>query len=447
MSKACSQISITDVTDRGVSSITEEYYLSTSKTEQVGGKWSSNPPTWENNKYIWTRTKIIYSDSNIPEYTEPICDSSWEAVNDIQIGGRNLLLNSDFTSDFTVIPTSINDFGMFKRGTIYTVTRDVDVTHNDKPSLKIVGTAAGNSSDENIVWRFVVGEKNKVVSGSFTGRSLVLSFWAKSENCSNFNARFGYDSFNNSRKQKLTTEWDYYVILMTDNASAEWNNDMVFMFDSADTVYLSEVKLEYSNGKATDWTPAPEDVEDNINNINDKHNQDLSGIDNRITNISFSINELKNMLSSLVTDETGGSLMTQTASGWVFSMSKYQTALNEIKETIEKLEENKADSLTIEELEEAIHSLNGKTSYVLKGETESGQPCILLGEQDSDFKLRITNTSIDFMENESKVAYISDGVFFGDKIIAEKTLQIGTESRFVWETRENGNLGLVYISG
>ena len=77
----------------GVSSITEEYYLSTSKTAQTGGSWVTTPPTWSTGKYIWTRSKIVYT-NNAVTYTTAIVDSSWEAVNDIQVGGRNLVLES-----------------------------------------------------------------------------------------------------------------------------------------------------------------------------------------------------------------------------------------------------------------------------------------------------------------------------------------------------------------
>uniref|UniRef100_UPI00359C8D87 hypothetical protein n=1 Tax=Bacteroides caccae TaxID=47678 RepID=UPI00359C8D87 len=57
---------------RGVSSIVEEYYLSTSSNSLVGGSWSTTPPTWQNGKYIWTRSVITYTDS-ASTTTDPIC--------------------------------------------------------------------------------------------------------------------------------------------------------------------------------------------------------------------------------------------------------------------------------------------------------------------------------------------------------------------------------------
>ena len=44
-----------------VSSITEQYYLSTSATSLAGGSWSGTVPTWVDGRYMWTRSVIAYS--------------------------------------------------------------------------------------------------------------------------------------------------------------------------------------------------------------------------------------------------------------------------------------------------------------------------------------------------------------------------------------------------
>lgn len=88
-------------TGTGVSSITLEYYLSTSKTTQSGGSWSTTHPTWSSGKYLWTRYKIVYTNPTNTVYTTPLCDSSWEAVNGVRVGGVNLVLDSDKGWDST----------------------------------------------------------------------------------------------------------------------------------------------------------------------------------------------------------------------------------------------------------------------------------------------------------------------------------------------------------
>lgn len=57
---------------KGVKSIVEQYYLSTSQTSLTGGSWSTTPPTWEDGKYIWTRVVITYTDNTYTE-TDPVC--------------------------------------------------------------------------------------------------------------------------------------------------------------------------------------------------------------------------------------------------------------------------------------------------------------------------------------------------------------------------------------
>ena len=52
----------TGATGKGVSSIVEQYYQSTSATSLSGGSWSEKYPGWTNGKYIWTRSVITYTD-------------------------------------------------------------------------------------------------------------------------------------------------------------------------------------------------------------------------------------------------------------------------------------------------------------------------------------------------------------------------------------------------
>ena len=57
---------------RGITSIVEQYYQSTSATTQSGGSWSATVPTWVDGKYIWTRSVITYTDSTTST-TSPVC--------------------------------------------------------------------------------------------------------------------------------------------------------------------------------------------------------------------------------------------------------------------------------------------------------------------------------------------------------------------------------------
>ena len=57
---------------------------------------------------------------------------------------------------------------------------------------------------------------------------------------------------------------------------------------------------------------------------------------------------------------------------------------------------------------------------------EEGKPCIELGKDGNDtFKVRITNTSIDFLDGTSKIAYINNQSLYIEKAVIKSELQIG----------------------
>lgn len=57
---------------KGVTSIVEQYYQSTSTASLSGGSWSTTYPGWTDGKYIWTRSVITYTDSSTTT-TTAIC--------------------------------------------------------------------------------------------------------------------------------------------------------------------------------------------------------------------------------------------------------------------------------------------------------------------------------------------------------------------------------------
>lgn len=89
------------------------------------------------------------------------------------------------------------------------------------------------------------------------------------------------------------------------------------------------------------------------------------------------------------------------------------------------------------------HSISdlGKIGEYVDIGTYEDEPCILLGESDSDFKLIITNTRILFMQGSTIPAYISNQSLYVKKAVVEEELRLG---QFVWQVRANGNMGLVW---
>ena len=269
---ASNQISIVDVTDgaegKGVSSVTPEYYLSASKTTQTGGSWSTTPPTWSSGKYLWVRYIVTYTDSSVSR-TDPYCDTSWEAVKEIEIGSRNLLLN---TKTFTeASPTSLS--GSFLSG--------ISLSEDKYRDLAVRGATVTASVTE--VCRYNFTDFN-------LGDTFTFSFYAKGDvpelrvffygatgyvqvaNCVNSQGKTstnidGRLSFN------ITSDWQRYWVTWTLKTTGDISIPKYVMLRTNDatsgqTVYVCGCKLESGN-KATDWSPAPEDVDNNITNAVD----------------------------------------------------------------------------------------------------------------------------------------------------------------------------------
>lgn len=73
--------SIQGKTGKGIKSIQDQYYLSTSNTTQTGGAWKNTQDAWESGKYIWTRSHITWSDDTTTD-TTPILAESLNTANE-----------------------------------------------------------------------------------------------------------------------------------------------------------------------------------------------------------------------------------------------------------------------------------------------------------------------------------------------------------------------------
>ena len=219
----------------GISSITEEYYLSTSKTSQTGGEWSTTPPTWSSGKYIWTRSKIVYTNPSSTVYTTPVCDSSWEAVNEIEVGGRNLLLNTGNLTKWTKEPgisVTPDSDGWYKiTDSLHTTNRwgiYQDFSGYEQNTDYTVSLYLKKGSNIGHLWIGYGGWGSGVIIGSST------------------KTKYSY-TFNTGSN---TAALRIYINLVPTAAGQNF--------------YVKLPKLEKGN-KATDWTPAPEDMVDKAN--------------------------------------------------------------------------------------------------------------------------------------------------------------------------------------
>ena len=161
----------------------------------------------------------------------------------------------------------------------------------------------------------------------------------------------------------------------------------------------------------------------------------------RVTTAESLIQQLSNCIAMLVTDENGESLMTQTEDGWTFSMKETSEAVSSLTNLLETLEqETGSTKAAVEVLTQAI-SDHGETLEYVTVTTYEDEPCIELGESDSNFKLMITNTRIMFMNGGNVPTYINtNGIVTQDIEVQGEIVQGG----FVMLNTSDGGWGLLW---
>ena len=196
---------------------------------------------------------------------------------------------------------------------------------------------------------------------------------------------------------------------------------------------------------------AVNEVKDDIDNAQhtaDEAAGNAAENEERISNVESSITQLADSISMLVTDEDGNSMMTQTSDGWRFDISSITDSIEEAKDTIlTQGHEISGLNSTVDNLDSLIGDITEKTAYITMSTDENGSPCIELGKQNSPFKLRITNESIDFMQDGVKIAYITNRQLYIQSSVVTDEMKVGAGSGFIWKKRSNGNMGLRWIGG
>ena len=160
------------------------------------------------------------------------------------------------------------------------------------------------------------------------------------------------------------------------------------------------------------------------------------------------INTLKSTINNMVKDDNHMVSITQSASGGIqINMTQLTNEINNMLEDLkDKISTEEASDLR-NDLNEAINNVESRTAYINAFQDEQGNPYIILGAEDSPFQVRITNTSIDFLQNGEVIAYANGQAFFNLRTVVQQDVQIGLGPGFIFKTRESGNMGLTYVAG
>ena len=126
--------SVLGATGVGVSEIIEEYYLSTSSTEQIGGEWSVEQPAWVRGTYIWTHSVVTWTDGKVTTTTPVLA----QAINGANANAESAIdLANEAITNANNLDANLNQTGVFNRLTNNGETQGIYLENNQ---LYINGT-------------------------------------------------------------------------------------------------------------------------------------------------------------------------------------------------------------------------------------------------------------------------------------------------------------------
>ena len=375
---------------KGIKSTSVTYQIWSNGTSTPTGTCSSTPQkTTADKPYLWTRTVITYTDN-----TQSTSYSVGSTPEGIQIGGRNLLKNSHSVEQTYSYPSSN-----------------------------------------------YVDQCNWVTSIPLNGDTYTLSFWAKStvagdiirvhfyspSNITHCVGSQGQVSGNTDGQcdftlsTTLTKYWVTYTIPKGGNSARSVIIPRMFSDFGKGTVSVKWEKLEEGN-KATDWTPAPEDVDEAINT---ERTERQSAIETKANEITSKVSETYVSNSALEHyQNTVSSQFTQTKKDFTWSINQsVNDAKNEMNGQIDSVNGR------VDGLKKTTDNVNNYMSFDNDGLT--------LGKSDSAFKTKITNQEWSIQKNGAKVTYINDQTMYITDGQFTQSLKIGN---FGFVPRANGSL-------
>ena len=218
-------------------------------------------------------TTVTNQGSSITQLQGSIANKVWKqdittAVNDIQIGGTNLIRNSNFFQK--------DAYWAYDTGT-GTIISDNSVIGNVlvfKPTGGYLRVLANTRN----VW---------VANEIYT-----VSFYAKAS-VANTTITPSRSMADSASAVTLTTTWKRYTGTIRSTATSD-SGTLSFSVNNINaTYYIAAVKLEKGN-KATDWSPAPEDVDSSISTVDNK----VTTVSNQYTTLNQTVNSISTTVNS-----------------------------------------------------------------------------------------------------------------------------------------------------
>ena len=312
-------------------------------------------------------TNFDKSDSTNP------ADYTWnDTAGSVSVGGRNLLKGSKGPFKPDKKPTNFDNFAFYKNETSVYLEQNQKYLISAKSDGNFTALHNGTVESDNVIlWLMDDKIQNyQIVSDLKTGTTGTLITWNKPTG--NYHLRV-----NTYHKAASKSVW--------------------------------EVKIEKGTVK-TDWTPAIEDVQDDIDS---KADQVLT---------QAQLNKL-NEVNSVVQAELEAKASLEILNQWV---KAYQDFVNANNANRTQAEKNLADaSARVAKLENNLNDMSERWNFIDSYMTSSNEGLVIGKTDNSSSILFSPNGRISMFSAGNEVMYISQGVIHIENGIFSKTIQIG----------------------
>lgn len=445
-----------------ITSVSEEYYLSTSKTSQTGGSWVTTAPAWDIGKYLWIRTKIVYTNPASTSYTVPYVDTTWEAVNGIKVGARNILLGTRNFQGWSVGGGAVTE-DEYLGGAVWRGTRlTTNTNYLEGPS---------------------------VATPVLFGSEFVLSFYAKSNvvgpvTCYFYNPTETVQATSSTGQTSsvgdgainvsLTTSWTRFWIKWKSATPITTKKSIIIgrlnqAVTEDTTIEIALPMFEVGN-TPSDWVPAPEDSQNLINNLENTLNEThgiAEDLGNRVatseqdlidaiaareaamTELEEKLNFSETTIKRIIEETSSG--LTQAIQSTASAVTSQGEALKEVTTSLNLLDgglealvssqqsfqqtvtqnvtsavrqdydslEARFSSMSIDSVDHAAKLKEIYTYFTFD------QDNFTIGKSGSGFTVELTNEKLSFKENGEEIAYMSGQSLYINSAIIVKSIKLG----------------------
>lgn len=378
------------------------------RTSYVHFAYSDNPDgtgltTGDNGqRYIGNYTDFTQADST--DKTKYRWTDRWARI---EVGGRNLFLNSKFNFDLSKsYSTYYVDRSREQTQGQLDISIDTATKFKNTNTLKIVSTFNGKRSNQKITFR-TGGDERLGTENEMSGKSVMMSFWAKSTVANTVMAwRTGYR--NTTKELSIGTDWQYYSFQLAAPLSSNATNEAIVHIYSVATVWVALPMVEIGT-ISTYHTEAPEDLQVSLN----------SKADQTLTQEQLNaLNEQAQLLDAEMKAKASMEALSDLEKA-------YQSFVKSNTEARAKSEEDLvAAGKRIDLLVTEFGGFKELKTFIDTYMSSSNEG-LIIGKNDASSTIKVTHDRISMFSAGREVMYISQGVIHIDNGIFTASVQIG----------------------